>query len=408
MTPSDRLTNLPPYPFARWAEHVADVRRRGLDVIRLDIGNPDMPPPHAVIQTLCRSARRPDSHGYPGYRGISALRQAIAEYYARRFDVTLDADSEVVPLIGSKEGLVNLSLACLDPGELALVPDPGYAPYTRGAILAGGEVYAFPLLPEHGFLPDLDAIPSGVAAQAVLIWLNYPNNPTGATADLDFFAHAVDYARRHDLLLCHDAPYADITYDDPVSLGDRYRAPSLLQVPGALEVAVEFNSLSKMANMAGWRVGMAVGNAQALEGLARVKSNIDSGMFRPLQEAAIEALSTDPDWIAERNQVYRERLELLVEGLRGIGLDASLPQATLYLWTRIPRMGEGEARPAWTSERLARILLEKTGIAVAPGSFFGPAGEGFVRVSATASTPQIREAVRRLEAFEPPWAPAGA
>jgi LL-diaminopimelate aminotransferase len=408
MTLSDRLTNLPAYPFATWAEHVADARRRGLDVIRLDVGNPDMPPQDAVIQTLCRSARQPDSHGYPSYRGISALRRAIAEYYARRFDVGLDPDSEVVPLIGSKEGLINLSLACLDPGDLALVPDPGYAPYTRGAILAGGEICTFPLLPEHGFLPDLDAIPSEVADQAVLIWLNYPNNPTGATADLDFFARAVDFARRHGLLLCHDAPYADITYDDPSTIpGDRYRAPSVLQVPGASEVAVEFNSLSKMANMAGWRVGMAVGNARALEALSRVKSNVDSGMFRPLQEAAIEALSTDPDWIAGRNQVYRNRLELLVDGLRGIGLEASLPQATIYLWTRIPGTVEPKARSAWTSEGFARILLARTGIAVAPGSFFGPAGEGFVRVSATASTPQIQEAVRRLEAFEPPWESTG-
>jgi LL-diaminopimelate aminotransferase len=409
MKPSDRLTNLPAYPFARWAEHVADACRQGRDVIRLDIGNPDMPPPDTAIETLCRSARQPDSHGYPGYRGISALRRAIAQYYARRFDVRLDPDAEVVPLIGSKEGLVNLSLACLDPGDLALVPDPGYAPYTRGAILAGAKVYAFPLLPEQGFLPDLDAIPSEVADQAVLIWLNYPNNPTGATADLDFFARAVDFARRHGLLLCHDAPYADVTYDDPSSgPGGRYRAPSVLQVPGAPDVAVEFNSLSKMANMAGWRVGMAVGNAQAVEALTRVKSNVDSGMFRPLQEAAIEALSCEPDWIAKRNQVYRHRLELLVDGLRGIGLKASLPEATLYLWTSIPGTAESDGRSAWTSEGFARLLLARTGIAVAPGSFFGPAGEGFVRVSATASTLQIKEAVRRLEAFEPPWASTGA
>jgi LL-diaminopimelate aminotransferase len=409
MTPSKRLKNLPLYPFARWAEHVADARQHGLDVIRLDIGNPDMPPPDAVVQRLCWSARQPHGHGYPGYRGLATLREAIAEYYARRFDVKLDPAHEVVPLIGSKEGLVNLSLAALDPGDLALVPDPGYAPYRRGAILAGAEAHCFALLPEHGFLPDLDAIPSEVADQAVLMWLNYPNNPTGAIADLDFFARAVDFARRHDLLLCHDAPYADVTYDDPaMGPAHRYQAPSLLQIPGASEVAVEFNSLSKMANMAGWRVGMAVGNAQALEGLARVKSNIDSGIFRPLQEAAIAALSIDPAWIAERNGVYRERLELLVDGLRGIGLDASLPRATLYLWTPIPQTGDGEGRPAWTSERFARLLLARTGIAVAPGSFFGLAGEGFVRVSATASTPKIREAVRRLEAFDPPWSPARA
>jgi LL-diaminopimelate aminotransferase len=351
-----------------------------------------MAPPDEVIETLCRSARRPDHHGYPGYRGIPALRQAIAEYYGRRFDVTLDPESEVVPLIGSKEGLVNLALAYLDPGDLALVPDPGYAPYTQGAILAGAETYAFPLLPERDFLPDLNAIPSNVVDKAVLIWLNYPNNPTGATADLDFFAHAVDFARRHELLLCHDAPYCDVTYDG-------YQAPSVLQVPGACEVAVEFNSLSKMANMAGWRIGMAVGNSQVLEALARVKSNVDSGIFHPLQEAAIKALSADPAWLVKRNRTYQERLEILVKGLQHMGLEASRPEATLYLWARIPDTGGRSAPSRWTSQGFAQMLLEETGIAVAPGSFFGKAGEGFIRVSATAPTAQVEEARRRLEAL---------
>lgn len=387
-----RLENLPPYPFARWADHVARVRRER-DVIRLDIGNPDVAPPDEVIETLCRSARRPDHHGYPGYRGIPALRNAIAGYYKRRFGVTLDPETQVVPLIGSKEGLVNISLAYLDPGDVALVPDPGYAPYQRGAILAGAEVYTFPLRPECDFLPDLDAIPAHVVDQAVLIWLNYPNNPTGATADLDFFVRAVDFARRHELLLCHDAAYADVTYDE-------YRAPSLLQVPGASEIAIEFNSLSKMANMAGWRVGMAVGSAPVVQALARVKSNVDSGIFHPLQEAAVEALSTDPAWITERNAVYRQRLQILVDGLRQIGIQATRPQATLYLWARIPE-APGELS-GWTSDRFARVLLEQTGIAVAPGSFFGAAGEGFIRVSATAPTSRIEEAKRRLRTFEIP------
>jgi len=387
-----RLENLPPYPFARWADHVARAQHK-VDVIRLDIGNPDVAPPDEVIETLCRSARRPDHHGYPGYRGIPALRQAIAGYYKRRFGVTLDPESEVVPLIGSKEGLVNLALAYLNPGDLALVPDPGYAPYQRGAILAGAEVYTFPLLPERDFSPDLDAIPAHVVDQAVLIWLNYPNNPTGATADLDFFARAVDFARRHELLLCHDAPYADVTYAG-------YQAPSVLQVPGASEIAVEFNSLSKMANMAGWRVGMAVGSAPVVQALARIKSNVDSGIFHPLQEAAVEALSADPAWVTERNAVYRERLQILVDGLRQIGIEASCPQATLYLWARIPQAPGETSR--WTSEHFARMLLEETGIAVAPGSFFGKAGEGFIRVSATAPTSRIEEARRRLRAFEIP------
>jgi LL-diaminopimelate aminotransferase len=398
---AERLSHLTPYPFARWAGHVAEARQRGLDVIRLDIGNPDMPPPDDVIETLCLSARQPDRHGYPGYRGIPELRQAIAAYYDERFSVQLDADNETLPLIGSKEGLINLALACLGPGDLALVPDPGYAPYTRGAILAGAEVCTFPLLPERDFLPDLDAIPPATARSATLMWLNYPNNPTGATADLGVLTRAVDFARQHDLLLCHDAPYVDVTYGG-------YQAPSVLQVPGALDVAVEFNSLSKMANMAGWRVAMVVGNADVLRALAQVKSNVDSGIFRPLQEAAIAALSTDPDWIADRNQIYEERLELLTEGLHSLGLELTCPQATLYLWTRIPGNAPGTASGGWTSESFALTLLEETGIAVAPGSFFGPGGEGFIRVSATAPTAQIQEAKRRLQAFDVPSPPVDA
>jgi LL-diaminopimelate aminotransferase len=396
-----RLSSLPPYPFARWAERVAEARQRGLDVIRLDIGNPDMPPPDGVVQTLCRSARQPDHHGYAGYRGSPALRRAIAAYYERRFDVKLDPDSEVVPLIGSKEGLINLALAHLGPGDLALVPDPGYAPYARGAILAGAGIRTVPLLPEREFLPDLDAIPAAAARSAALIWLNYPNNPTGATADLDFLAQVVAFARQYDLLLCHDAPYTDVTYDG-------YQAPSVLQVPGASEIAVEFNSLSKMANMAGWRVGMAVGNAQALRALAQVKSNVDSGIFRPLQEAAIVALSTDPGWVADRNRIYQERLGILADGLRSIGLEATRPRATLYLWIRVPGSATEDTSGVSTSESFATTLLEAAGVAVAPGSFFGPGGEGFIRVSATAPTAQIREAKRRLQAFEPPSPPTDA
>jgi len=384
MKRAGRLRNSPVYPFARWARHVEAARRQGVDAIRLDVGNPDMPPPDEVVEALCRSAHQSDHHGYPGYRGLPTLRGAIAGYYERRFGVPLDPDTEVVPLIGSKEGIVNMALACLVPGDLALVPDPGYAPYTMGAALAGAEAYTFPLLAERGFLPDLDAIPSEVANRAVLMWLNYPNNPTGATADSEFFAQAVDFARSHNLLLCHDAPYCDVTYDG-------YVAPSLLQMDGASEVAVEFNSLSKTCNMAGWRLGMAVGNADALAALAQVKSNVDSGLFRPLQEAAIRALSADAEWISARNGVYRERLEIVLEGLDAVGMEASRPRATLYVWAQVS--------PGWTSERFALTLLEQTGVAVTPGSFFGPAGEGYVRFSVTAPTARIREAMERLRQF---------
>lgn len=392
MRPARRLSNLPPYPFARWAKHIESARRQGRDVIRLDIGNPDMPPPADIIDTLCRSARRPDHHGYSGYRGIPALREAIAAYYERRFGVTLDPGTQVLPLIGSKEGVVNLALAYLDPGDLALVPDPGYAPYTRGAILAGAEVQRFPLLPERGFLPDLNAIPSDIAKKAGLMWLNYPNNPTGATADLAFFKQAAAYARRHDLLLCHDAPYCDVSYDgSSAGSGQRCVPPSLLQVPGASEVAVELNSLSKTFNMAGWRIGMAVGNAAALAALAQVKSNVDSGIFRPLQEAAVRALSADPAWIASRNQAYQERIEIVARGLHAAGVAVSRPRATFYLWVPVPS--------AWRSEEFALTLLRQTGVAVAPGTFFGAGGEGHVRISVTAPSARIRDAVERLGHF---------
>jgi len=381
---ANRLTDLPPYPFARWAAEVNAARDQGLDVIRMDIGSPDLPPEDDVVEALYKSARQPDSHGYPGYRGIPELRQAVADYYGRRFGVELDADTQVVPLIGSKEGIVNLALACLDPGDLALVPDPGYAPYTMGAGLAGGEVVTFPLLAENDFLPDLDAIPADVADRAVLMWLNYPNNPTGAIAGLDFFARAVDFAREHDILLCHDAPYCDVTYGD-------YVAPSLLQVPGAEEVAIEFNSLSKTANMAGWRMGMAVGNAEALAALAQIKSNFDSGIFRPLQEAAARALAADPEWLAARNAIYAERVDVILETLTEVGMAAVRPRAALYVWAKVPA--------GWTSEGFAQGLLRQTGVAVAPGPFFGAAGEGYVRLSITAPTERVREAMARLSQF---------
>jgi LL-diaminopimelate aminotransferase len=350
------------------------------------MGDPDLPPPVEVIEALCRSAEHPGQHRYPGYRGTPALREAIAGYYQRRFGVTLRPKSEVTPLIGSKEGIVNLALACLDPGDLVLVPDPGYAPYAMGAALAGAEVYTFPLLPDRGFLPDLEAIPPGVANRARLMWLNYPNNPTGATADLRFFSGAVEFARRYGLLLCHDAPYCDVGYDG-------YLAPSLLQAPGALEIAIEFNSLSKTYNMPGWRLGMAVGNSEALDALARVKSNVDSGIFGPLQEAAVQALSVDPAWISHRNGVYQERLELVLEGLELAGMAVSRPRATLYAWAGVPS--------GWKSEAFALALLEQTGVAVAPGPFFGSAGEGYVRLSVTASTHRIRQAMERIRGFEP-------
>lgn len=382
MQRADRLRRLPPYPFARWAREISDVQRAGQDVIRLDIGNPDLPPPEAVIQALCDSAQNPARHGYSGYRGLPALRQAIADYYGRRFGVVVDPDTQVLPLIGSKEGIVNMALAYLDSGGLALIPDPGYAPYAMGTMLAGAEVYRMPLVPERGFLPDLHAVPAEVADRAALMWLNYPNNPTGAVAPLSFLEEVVAFAKQHATLICFDAPYCDVTYDD-------YRSPSILQVPGAADVAVEFNSLSKTYNMAGWRVGMAVGHTDAIAALAQVKSNVDSGLFHPVQEAAIQALRTPDMWLTARNALYQERIKLLAEGLSSVGLHAEVPKAALYLWVRIP--------DGWDdSESFSRALLQHAGIAVAPGSFFGESGEGYIRISATVSTENIHQAVARM------------
>ena len=380
-TRADRLGKMPEYPFARWGERVNAVRARGIDVIRLDMGNPDLPPPDAVIDALCSSAHRSDSHGYPGYRGIPGLREGIAAYYARLFGVTLDPKNEIVPLLGSKEGIVHLSLAILDPGDIVLVPDPGYPSYTMGAVLAGAEVCKFPLHPGRGFLPDFDAILGEVADAARMMWLNYPNNPTARTADLDFLEQAVSFARKNDILLCHDAPYCDVVYDG-------YVPPSLMQVPGAVDVAVEFNSLSKTYNMAGWRVGMAVGNPDVLASLSLVKSNVDSGQFLPVQEAAARALAIPQEWIEARNQIYQERMRTAITGLASLGFPVTPPRATFYIWTRVPK--------GWSSEGFAAALLEKAGVSVAPGSFFGKNGEGYIRISLTSPEPHIAEAIDRI------------
>ena len=384
MMPSARLAGVPEFPFARWARHCSAAEERGLDLIRLDVGNPDLPPPPAVIEAACKALHSPTSHGYPGYRSSPALRHAICAYYERRFAVSLDPETQVTCLLGSKEGIVHLQQAILDPGDVVLVPDPGYTPYDAGAGLSQASIVRFPLTAERNHAPDFDAIPSEVARRAQVIWLNYPNNPTGAVADADTFERAVAFARRYSLLLCHDAPYADVRFDE-------CRPTSILQVAGAADVAIEFNSLSKTYNMAGWRIGYAVGNVEALELLQRIKSNVDSGLFHPLQRAAVVALATDEAWIEERNAIYRERLGILVDALATAGLVATLPRATHYLWTCIP---DGE-----TAEPLALRLLNETGIAVAPGTFFGPGGEEFVRVSATAPTGRIREAAERLSSW---------
>ena len=339
-----RMESLAPHFFAALDAKITAMQAAGQDVIRLDIGAPDLPPPPPVIDALCRSAANSDKHSYQSHIGPPALRLAWAEMYRRVHGVDLDPLTEIVPLLGSKEGIFHLSLALIDPGDRVLIPDPGYITYTRGALLAGGAPFPLPLRPGRDFLPDLQAIPPEVARQAKILWLNYPNNPTGAIASLTFLAEAVEFARQYDILLCHDAAYAQVTFGG-------YRAPSILEIPGAKEVAIEFNSLSKSHNMAGWRVGAAVGNAQALRSLYTLKTNADSGHFLPVMEAAIAAMTGDQSWQAGRNEVYRQRRDLVITALHARGLPARSPQAGLYVWCPVPA--------GQTSVEFATRLLEQ-------------------------------------------------
>ena len=382
MQVSNRIDRLPPYVFARLEKRLRQLAAEGRDIIRLDMGSPDLPPPGWVSDAMYSSSQNPSHHGYSGYYGTPAFRQAICTYYERRFGVHLDPDKEVVSLIGSKEGIANIALAFVDPGEVVLVPDPGYPTYSLGTFLAGGVVHPLPMSAETGWLPDLEAVQADASGRAKLLWLNYPNNPTGAVAPVEFLERAVAFAKTNDLLICYDNPYCDVTFDG-------YVAPSLLQIPGAIDVSIEFNSLSKTYNMAGWRVGMAVGNAVAVEALARTKTNIDSGIFRPIQDAAALALTGDQSWLKERNAIYSERRDLILAALDEIGLWAERPVASLYIWAQTP--------PGVSSGTLAARLLEEAGLSVTPGSAFGLQGEGYFRISMGTSTPRIGEAMQRLK-----------
>jgi LL-diaminopimelate aminotransferase len=382
MKASERVQNLPPYVFAKLGSRIRELVAAGNDIVRLDIGSPDLPPPDFIVEAMYRSVQNPAHHGYAGYYGTPEFRRAVAQYYDRRFGVHLDPDKEIVSLIGSKEGIANVALAFVNPGDIVLVPDPGYPTYTLGTYLAEGEPYRVPLLAERGYLPDLEAIPGDVLRSAKILWLNYPNNPTGATAPLAFLEEVVEFARRHDILVCHDNPYCDVVFDG-------YVAPSLLQVPGAAQVALEFNSLSKTYNMAGWRVGMALGNRVAVEALARTKTNIDSGVFRPLQDAAVVALTGDQSWLADRNEVYRHRRDIILSGLDAVSIKAEKAIASLYVWAETPA--------GYGAEAFATLLLEEAGVSVAPGTAFGPHGEGHIRISLGQDTERIREAMERLK-----------
>jgi LL-diaminopimelate aminotransferase len=378
---SRRLRSLPPYHFAAYNRTIAELRAAGKDIVNLSIGDPDLPMPPEVLDALIESAREPLNQRYPEYEGMPALREAYTAWFARRFGVELDPKREMTVLIGSKEGLAHLPMAVMDEGDVALMPNPAYPVYPTAVALAGGVVYDLPLSEESGWLPDLEAIPADTLARAKTLWLNYPNNPTGAAAPLAFFERAVAFARQHSLLLVHDMAYAEVRFDGA-------RPHSILEVPGAKDVAVEFHSFSKAYNMAGVRLGMMVGNALICEGLTRLKSNIDTGIFRPLQIAGVRALSLPDEWVAERNAIYQRRRDVMVEALRAAGMRVVVPEAGLYLWPRIPA---GE-----TSSAYALRLLNEIAVAITPGTNFGSNGEGYLRVSLTAPDERIAEAARRL------------
>jgi LL-diaminopimelate aminotransferase len=379
---SNLINNLPPYHFADAKKKIAERKAAGVDVINLSMGDPDLPSPQPVIDRLCATSQDPENHRYPEYFGMRSLHLAFATWFKQRFNVRLTPERDTLPLLGSKEGLAYVGTAVLNAGDVSLIPDPSYPVYTTASTNVGAVPFKLPLNKQNAYLPDLEHIPMDVLAKSRLLWLNYPSNPTAACAELAFFEHAVEFARRHNLAIIHDMAYAEVYFDE-------YRPISILQVPGASEVAVELHSLSKTYNMAGFRVGMLVGNPEIVNAVGRLKSNIDSGMFRPIQYAAIEAMQLPDSWLQQRNTIYRRRRDLLVEGCNSFGMPAQSPNAGLYVWAAIPK--------GFTSRDFAEWLFDKTGVYITPGTNFGNAGEGYVRISLTAPDERIETALQRMK-----------
>jgi LL-diaminopimelate aminotransferase len=382
--PAERIRRLPPYLFAEIDRMKKEVAARGADLISLGIGDPDTPTFPHIVQALAEAAARPANHRYPDYEGLPAFRAAAAGFVERRFRVTLDPATEVVSLIGSKEGIANLAVAFVDPGDIVLVPDPGYPVYGIGTLFNGGTPYAMPLRAENAFLPDLGAIPDEIARRAKLMWLGYPNNPTAAVATSEFFAEVVAFAARYDIIVAHDNAYSEIYYDEP--------PPSFLATPGARALGIEFHSLSKTYNMTGWRLGFAIGNPDLIAGLGKVKTNVDSGVFQAVQEAGIAALTGDQAPVARMRALYRERRDLLLGALTALGLEALPAKGTFYVWVRVPR--------GFTSASLTAKLLQEISVVVTPGNGFGAGGEGYVRFSLTVTTERLADAVERLRTLK--------
>ena len=386
MKPSERLSRIPPYLFAELERKIAAKQASGADVISLGIGDPDRPTPPLIVEAMQEAVTEPETHRYPSNRGRRDFREALSDFYERRFDVPIDPDTEVIPAIGAKEAIFNLNLAFLDPGDVALASDPGYPVYTGGPLLAGAEPVVMALVPELGFVPDLNAIEAQVAQRAKLMYLCYPNNPTGAVVPEGFFERAIEFAREHDILVVHDNAYSEITYDG-------YRAPSFLATPGAREVGIEVFSLSKGYNMTGWRCAAVLGNVDAIDTYWRLKTNIDSGLFDAVQLAGVAALSPDADAeVVSMNELYRRRRDLVCEALSKIGVDVHPPKGTIYVWAPVP---EGFA----SSVAYCEHVLEQAAVVISPGSAYGPSGEGWFRISLTTPDERLAEALTRLGAL---------
>ena len=378
---SHRVENLPPYLFVEISRKIAERKARGEDVVSFGIGDPDIPTPSHIIERLCKEARVPANQRYPESEGLPELRKTIANWYQKRFSVSLDPEKEVAPLIGSKEGIAHIALCLLNPGDTALITDPGYPVYSIGTNLAGGRPYYLPISPGNNFLPELDRIPENILENTKILWLNYPNNPTGAVADIQFFNKAVEFAKKHDICICHDGPYSEVSFDD-------YTPVSFLQAEGAKDVGIEFHSFSKTYNMTGWRIGMAVGNSTVINALKTMKSNLDSGIPQAIQYAAIEALTGPQNCIKEHNAIYQRRRDLIVDTLNKMGLEAKPPKASLYIWAKVPK--------GYNSVEFANDLLDKVGVVVTPGIGYGRNGEGYVRLSVTIPDASLLKGLSRM------------
>jgi LL-diaminopimelate aminotransferase len=378
---ASRVRHLPPYLFASIDKMKQRAREEGVDLIDLSIGDPDIPTPPHIVRSMQKAVEKPVHHRYPSYEGMVSFREAVARWYGRRFCVKLDPLVEVLSLIGSKEGIGHIPLAFIDPGDAVLVPSPGYPVYSVGTLFAGGENYAMPLTENNNFLPDLDGIPKNILKKAKLIFLNYPNNPTSAMATMTFYKEVIRIALRHNIIVCHDASYTEIYFNN--------KPLSFMQVPGAKDVGIEFHSLSKTYNMTGWRIGFAVGNREVLAGLGKIKTNLDSGVFQAIQEAAIVALDTENHILSTIRKTYQERRDRLFNGLRKIGMHVTKPDATFYIWAKIPSR--------FDSMGFVKHLLNRAGVLATPGNGFGDAGEGYVRFALTAPVEKIQEAVERIE-----------